>query len=85
VVVGDPLAQLREDILVRYARVGPNGRPSRCAASAAGGGRPKVIFPTTAAATDAEQELTERTLSIRQDVYPCPYGPHFHLTKRRTS
>lgn len=84
-VAGDPLAQLREEIIVRHARVGPNGRPSRCAASATAGGRPKVIFPTMAAAATAEQELTERTFSVRQTAYPCPYGPHFHLTKRRTA
>ena len=81
----NPVAALREEIIARHARLGPNGYPSRCAGSATGGGRPKVVFSTMAAAAQAERELTDLTYSLRQDVYPCAYGAHFHLTKRRTS
>jgi hypothetical protein len=78
-------AEEREQILTRHARVGPNGRPSRCHPIAEAGpdAKRKVIFPSKRAAERAEQALANLFGALRQTVYPCPYGDHWHLTRRR--
>jgi len=73
----------REEILRRHARLGRGGYLSRCAAEKSVHPRGKVIFRTEAAARRAADELVAWALGYRQDVYPCPSGGHFHLTKQQ--
>ena len=73
--LGAQTADLRDEIMRRYAFLGPGGHPSRCHLPR----RPKVSFPTREAADLAERELA-LVGGLRQSAYQC--RDHFHLTKR---
>lgn len=70
-------------VIRKHCRLGPNGQPSRCAAQRGAASDGKVIFRTRGAALRCAIDLAEWTSALLQDVYQCPDGPHFHLTKFR--
>lgn len=65
-----------EQIIRKYARLGPGGNPSHCDAHSG-----KVIFRTERAARLAADELYTWTTTMPLYAYPCPRAQHFHLTK----
>ncbi|MEU7904134.1 hypothetical protein [Actinoplanes sp. NPDC049118] len=73
--------ELREEILRKHARTGPNGNVSRCYPPPGRSGAAKVIFRTKGAAERAEKELTERTETLHMRPYPCSHADHWHLSK----
>jgi hypothetical protein len=73
--------ELRAEILRKHARVGPNGRLSRCYPPPGHNSVAKVIFRTRGAAERAEKELTERTETLHMIAYQCRYAAHWHLSK----
>lgn len=74
-------SEFRMQILTKHARLGPSGQLSRCCHQRGTHPAGKVIFPTLSSAVLAAHELAERTEALRQDVYSCRHGQHFHLTK----
>jgi hypothetical protein len=80
-------AEQRAAVLRAHARLGPNGRVSRCPGSrkfgVTHGG--KVIYSTRRAAVAAEISLANLG-ALRQEAYECRAQPgHWHLGKAKGS
>ena len=65
-------AKARRAILIRHARLLPDGSPAFCAE------RGKAIFDTRAAAEAAARELEQIGGALPLRAYPCPRSKHGH-------
>ena len=77
--------QTRMAVLVRHARLDPDGRPRRCRPGPAErkthnlGSARRHIFDSAEAAIAAAHELSAIPTEPRQTAYRCPVTEHWHV------
>lgn len=74
--------ELRQEIIRRHAKLGPNGQLSLCNAEKGAHPGGKVTFRTQATAEQAVAELAALTETLVQTVYKCRHHNHFHMSKQ---